>query len=87
MPLFGVDEEKTSNAHPTIKPVKLMRWLVALVARAGETVLDPLMGSGTTGVACVELGRKFVGVEKVPEYFAIAERRIGEARVDSAAAT
>ncbi len=64
--------------HPTQKPVAIMEPFVGLVA-PGETVLDPFMGSGTTGVAAAKMGRRFVGVEISPEYFDIACRRIEEA--------
>ena len=67
--------EKTG--HPTTKPVALMERLVDRMA--GHTVLDPFMGSGTTGVACVKLGRQFIGIEIEPKYFDIACRRIEEA--------
>lgn len=65
--------------HPTQKPLQLMHWLVRGVSAAGETVCDPFMGSGTTGVACVQLGRRFVGIEISPEYFDAACRRVEEA--------
>jgi len=64
--------------HPTQKPVAAMRWCLGFVPNA-ETILDPFMGSGTTGVACVNLGRKFTGIELDPGYFDIACRRIEEA--------
>ena len=64
------------NNHPTVKPVALMEYLIRMVSREGATVLDPFMGSGTTGVACVNLNRKFIGIELDPEYLKIAERRI-----------
>ena len=70
------------RGHPTQKPVSLMRYLVRTYTNPGDTVLDFTMGSGTTGVACVELGRKFVGIEKDPGYFAIARDRIRRARPD-----
>jgi DNA modification methylase len=63
--------------HPTQKPLPLMVWCVNKVE--GETILDPFMGSGTTGVACQKLGRKFIGIEIEPKYFDIACRRIEEA--------
>jgi len=66
------------NHHPTVKPVHLMSWLVRLVSKEGDTVLDPFMGSGTTGVACKKLNRNFIGIELNPEYFKIAEKRINE---------
>lgn len=67
-----------------MKPIALMEWLVKLACPPGGTVLDPFAGSGTTGVACVRTGRKFVGVEKNAEYHAIATRRIGAERAASA---
>jgi DNA modification methylase len=63
--------------HPTQKPVPLMEWCIRLVG--AQTILDPFMGSGTTGVAAVNLGRKFIGVEKHEPYFEIALRRVSEA--------
>lgn len=73
--------EKTNNgqrAHQTQKPVALMEWCLGFVPDA-RTVLDPYMGSGTTGVACVKTDRAFIGVEISPVYFDIAVRRIEEA--------
>ena len=66
------------RAHPTQKPVALMKWCLTHVPDA-RTVLDPFMGSGTTGVACVKLGRKFTGIEIDPGYFDIACKRIRDA--------
>ena len=62
--------------HPTTKPVPLMAELLNLFTNTGQTVLDPFMGSGTTGVACMNLGRKFIGIEIEPKYFDIACERI-----------
>jgi site-specific DNA-methyltransferase (adenine-specific) len=64
--------------HPTQKPVSLMQWCLGFLSDA-ETILDPFMGSGTTGVACANLGRKFIGIEIEPKYFDIACRRIKDA--------
>jgi DNA modification methylase len=64
--------------HPTQKPLPLMRWCLGFMPNAC-TILDPFMGSGTTGVAAIQLGRKFIGVELDPGYFDIACRRIEEA--------
>ena len=61
--------------HPTQKPVPLMEWCIKQ-AEMPETILDPFMGSGTTGVACVKMGRKFVGIEVAQKYFDIACERI-----------
>ena len=66
--------------HPTQKPVALLQWLVRTYTNEGDTVLDCTMGSGTTGVACVQTGRNFIGIEIDPEYYAIAERRIRDAQ-------
>ncbi len=64
------------NHHPTVKPVELMRYLVRLITPPNGTVLDPFMGSGTTGMACRYELRQFIGIEREAEYVAIAERRI-----------
>jgi DNA modification methylase len=64
--------------HPTQKPIALMRWCLGFLPNA-ETILDPFMGSGTTGVACVKEGRKFIGIELDPDYFDIACKRIADA--------
>ena len=65
------------NTHPTVKPLALMRWLVRLVTPPGGLVLDPFTGSGTTGMACVAEGFRFIGMEKDEGYCEIARRRIG----------
>jgi site-specific DNA-methyltransferase (adenine-specific) len=62
--------------HPTQKPVALMEYLIRTYANPGDTVLDNTMGSGTTGVACVNTGRQFIGIERDPTYFDIAKKRI-----------
>lgn len=64
--------------HPTQKPVALMEYLIKTYTNPGDTVLDNCMGSGTTGVACVNTGRSFIGIEKDPAYFASAQNRISE---------
>jgi site-specific DNA-methyltransferase (adenine-specific) len=69
-----------SDLHPTQKPESLMRIFVTDSTRAGATILDPFMGSGTTGVACVKTGRNFIGIELDEGYFRIAEKRITEAQ-------
>ena len=72
---------RDGKVHPTQKPIDLMKWCFD-VCKIDEdaTVLDPFMGSGTTGVACVQTGRNFIGIEIDPTYFAIAEKRIAEAQ-------
>lgn len=67
---------KSSNHHPTVKPFTLMRYLVRLITPPGGTVLDPFLGSGTTGAVSVACGFKFVGIEREKEYFEIAKGRI-----------
>ena len=66
--------------HPNEKPVGLLEWLVSKCTRQNETVFDPFMGSGSTGVACVNTGRNFIGMEFDPGYFEMAKRRIEEAQ-------
>lgn len=70
---------KKGLVHPTQKPVELMEYLVKTYSNGGETVLDNCMGSGTTGLACVNTGRAFVGIERDEKYFAIAKARIDTA--------
>lgn len=65
--------------HPTQKPIGVMKWCIEHLPADVETILDPFMGSGTTGVACVKLGRKFIGIERERKYFDIAVRRIEQA--------
>jgi site-specific DNA-methyltransferase (adenine-specific) len=68
------------NNHPTVKPTDLMRYLCRLVTPPGGTVLDPFMGSGSTGKAAMLEGLDFIGIERDPEYVKIAEARIGAAK-------
>lgn len=72
-------ESNNPKQHMTQKPSTLMRELVDLFTDYGNTVLDPFMGSGTTGVAAIQLGRKFIGIEREPKYFDIACKRIEQA--------
>lgn len=65
--------------HPTQKPLEVMKWVIELCPKS-ETILDPFMGSGTTGVAAVQMGRKFIGIEREPKYFEIACKRIEDAQ-------
>jgi len=70
-----------SKKHPATFPLELPYRSVRLHSFVGDTILDPFMGSGTTGVACVKTGRNFIGIEIDPGYFAIAEKRIAEAKM------
>jgi site-specific DNA-methyltransferase (adenine-specific) len=69
-------EQRAANYHPTVKPISLMRYLVRLVTPPGGVILDPFLGSGTTGCAAALEGFEFVGIEREPEYVKIAEARI-----------
>lgn len=67
------------RGHPCPRPLDMMRYLVSILCPPGSLVFDPFMGSGTTGVACVKLGRRFIGVEVDPKFFDIACKRISDA--------
>lgn len=69
-------KERKDNPHPTVKPIKLMEYLIKLITPPGGIVLDPFMGSGTTGVAAINLGYEFIGIEMSKEYIDIAHKRI-----------
>ena len=73
-------ESAEKNGHPCPKPIGQMKWLLNRASLPDETVLDPFMGSGTTGVAAVQMGRKFIGIEREPKYFDIACKRIEDAQ-------
>jgi DNA modification methylase len=66
--------------HPTQKPIGVMKWCIGQLPADCETICDPFMGSGTTGVAAIQLGKKFIGIERSERYFDAACRRIGDAR-------
>lgn len=74
-----VKDVMAQNIHPTVKPIELMRRLIRLVSKPGHTIIDPFMGSGTTGVAAILEGRNFIGIEREDEYFKIASTRIQSA--------
>jgi len=74
------------NQHPTEKPVELSGHFIGLHSQPRERVLDPFMGSGTTGVACVNTSRKFIGIEIEERYFEVAKERIKAARREARAA-
>jgi len=73
-------ETSYKNNHPTVKPIKLFEWLIKLVTREGQTVLDPFLGSGTTAIAAHNTGRKCIGIEREEEYLGIARGRIAHWR-------
>lgn len=68
--------EKTFGKHPTQKPLDLLRRIVSASTNVGDLILDPFMGSGTTGVAAIELGRKFVGIDNAPNFVELAKKRL-----------
>jgi site-specific DNA-methyltransferase (adenine-specific) len=74
-----VERKQNQNHHPTVKSTKLMEYLIKLVTPPGGTVLDPFLGSGSTGVAATRLGFEFIGIEREAEYYRIAEARINAA--------
>ena len=75
----SASERGAGNDHPTVKPLALMRWLLTLVTPPGGVVLDPFLGSGSTGVAAADLGARFIGIEMDRKYFDIACERIAKA--------
>jgi site-specific DNA-methyltransferase (adenine-specific) len=78
-PKVSKSERGEDNTHPTVKPQELMKYLCRLVTPKGGTVLDPFMGSGSTGMAAKDEGFEFIGIEREKEYFEIAEKRIKSA--------
>ena len=76
--VFDLSPSGLEKEHPTQKPLALMRWCLSYLPKA-ETILDPYMGTGTTGVAAVQMGKRFVGIERERKYFEIACRRIDQA--------
>lgn len=74
--MLKASEKDSRRTHPTQKPVEVMQWCIEYLPTEADTILDPYMGSGTTGVACQRLGRKFIGIEIDPIHFATACRRI-----------
>lgn len=74
------DNKLEAGLHPTQKPVALMEYLIRTYSNEGDTVLDNCMGSGTTGVACVNTGRRFIGIEQDENYFKIATNRINNSK-------
>ena len=76
IPQYRGNEAGNHDEHPTQKPIALMKKLIDIHSIKDQSVLDPFMGSGTTGVACKELGRNFIGIEIEPKYYEIAKKRI-----------
>lgn len=78
IPIKKLKDTKGNNLHDTEKPVELMKMLIENSSNPGETILDPFMGIGTTGVACKQANRNFIGIELDEKYYNIAKERIGE---------
>ena len=78
--VIKINSKKRFKSHPTQKPVELLEYLIKTYTNEGETVLDNCTGSGSTGVACVNTNRDFIGIELDKNYFEIAEKRIKEAK-------
>jgi DNA modification methylase len=78
---YNIVSGKVRTEHPTQKPLEIVKEWVENSSQEGDIILDPFMGSGTTGVACIQTGRKFIGIEIDETYFKIAEKRIKEAQL------
>jgi site-specific DNA-methyltransferase (adenine-specific)/modification methylase len=70
------ENREERGQHPTQKPVGVMMWAIELATKPGDVILDPFCGSGTTGVAAIRLGRRFIGIEREPHYAEVARRRL-----------
>ena len=79
---YSIGAGRAERSHVTQKPLNVMEWCLSFAPKA-QTILDPFMGSGTTGVAAIQLGRKFIGVEMDRKYFDIAVERIANAQRQS----
>ena len=80
--LYFKTAEGEGKLHPTQKPIALFEYLIRTYSNEGDTILDPCMGSGTTGVACNNTNRKFIGIERDREYYNIAQDRLSSLPVD-----
>ena len=81
--VIKISNDNHKSLHPTQKPVELLEWLIRTYSNENETILDNCMGSGSTGVACINTNRKFIGIELDNTYFEIAKKRIEEANIIS----
>lgn len=81
--VIKISNDNHKSLHPTQKPVELLEWLIRTYTNENETILDNCMGSGSTGVACINTNRKFIGIELDNTYFEIAKKRIEEANIIS----
>ena len=76
--------KREKRVHPTQKPIELMRWVIKNYTKEGDIILDPFMGSGSTGIGCIEENRNFIGIELDENYFKIAEERINQLNSEKA---
>ena len=76
LPTTTLEIKSTRGKHSTEKPIELMKWILKYYSKEGDVVLDPTMGSGSTGVSCKEMNRNFIGIEKDPEIYEVAVNRI-----------
>ena len=76
--LYFKTAEDEGKLHPTQKPIALYEYLIRTYSNEGDTILDPCMGSGTTGVACIHTNRKFIGIEKDCDYYQVASNRLNK---------
>ena len=76
IPRYNGDKSGGIDEHPTQKPIELMKRLIKIHSKPNDLILDPFLGSGTTAVACKELGRRFIGIEISPKYCALAKKRL-----------
>ena len=76
--LQGNMKEKETRVHPTQKPVAVMKWIIERYSKDGDTIMDPFLGSGTTALACEQLNRKWVGIEREEQYCEIVAKRLSE---------
>lgn len=77
-PINMVEANMDGRCHPTQKPLKLMKWCIEKFTNENDIILDPFLGSGTTAIACYDLKRRYIGIEKYERYFNIAKKRIDE---------
>jgi len=81
--IISITSKRIKGGHPTQKPVSLLKYLIQTYTHKGDIILDNTMGSGSTGVACIQTGRSFIGIEIDEDYFNIAQERIEQAWIET----
>ena len=81
--VIKISNDNHKSLHPTQKPIELLEWLIYTYTNENETILDNCMGSGSTGIACINTNRNFIGIELDNTYFEIAKKRIEEVSIKS----